>query len=166
MTARSVRCAQLTTSPTVALAGLRRRWRFSRATAVHRCCTLFAVPSTSEPPDDAGQNVYQMLSQSHCVLTCDCRQKEWAPPGVEPGALPPEGSMFPLHHSATTMGVRGIEPRLWRSHHQVLAITLHSLWACGIAGGPRCLYTAAAAGAVRVAAPAPRPRALTVGSPN
>ena len=46
----------------------------------------------------------------------------------------------------------------------MLAITLHSLWACGIAGGPRCLYTAAAAGAVRVAAPAPRPLALTVGS--
>eukprot|EP01046_Picozoa_sp_COSAG06_P053903 COSAG06_NODE_9441_length_1901_cov_11.315205_3_plen_105_part_00 len=46
----------------------------------------------------------------------------------------------------------------------MLAITLHSLWACGIAGGPRCLYTAATASAVRVGAPVRRPLALTVGS--
>ena len=86
-----------------------------------------------------------------------------APPGVEPGELAPKASMLPLHHSATTMGVRGIEPRLWRSHHQVLAITLHSPRACDMPSRLRCLYTATCVGAVRVGVPVSRPFALTVG---
>ena len=52
----------------------------------------------------------------------------WAPPGVEPGELAPKASMLPLHHSAmcVCVGVRGVEPRLWWSQHQVLTVTLHS----------------------------------------